>query len=427
MLMKLIDLYSVSNTKKAFDFLFTDKNTLFFSETLTGKVLNKFKNQHLGEFLIFFSLFVVLYQSLFSPELKLASPLFAVTGLLFLDKEKVRLSKPLLWLLGFMLTGLASALFGVLRGLDPTMIFLGVMIFAQFVIYLVAGMSVSKEKTYKFITWLILPISIFGIYQFFTTKITTVLWVSELESISFRAFSILGDPNIFGMVSALGLIASLTLFFANSKKYGIFAPIFFLGVVLSFSRTSWLALLVSAFVLIFVFRKKLLLFVPLLSVAFLFEKVRERILVTFNPEFWHISSLDGRLWIMKNVLHIWKKSPLVGFGPGSYGGEIALRSASPVYFEGIQRGYVAIYYTDSSWLQVVVQTGLLGTIAFAGFFVASFMAFLDSWRLRKNFYFLGGLAAVVFLATAGITSNILEFGSVVIPCSLIIGGSLNEA
>lgn len=130
---------------------------------------------------------------------------------------------------------------------------------------------------------------------------------------------------------------------------------------------------------------------------------------------------------MNNVIYLWEKKPLFGWGPGSYGGITARQNASPVYFEGLQNGYVPIYFTDSQWLQTLAQLGFFGLFALFGFFIAAITNLINLWKEKRDPLLLGGIMIVPFLFVAGLTSNIIEFSTVIIPSCLIIGSALNES
>lgn len=419
--------FDTSITKRVLVFLFKPKTFFLFSETRTGRWLSFYQNQKIGEILLLLSSILVIYQHILPSKILGFAPWLVVLALLLLNKDKLKITKTLLWLVVFYLTTLLSLLLAFIAGLPPKMLFTGLLLWSQFVLFLVAGHMVEKVKALRSIVLIVLPISLYGIYQYFTTDQVTTKWVSEYEEIAFRAFSFVQDPNIFGLLSAIGLISALTLCLAKDKIYGLAFPFFATSVILTFSRTAWLGLAAGLIVVLLLKKMKYLLLAPAFLIFLAIPKVWERVSVLFNERFLLTSSIDGRIWIMNNVIYLWDKKPFFGWGPGSYGGITARQNASPVYFEGLQNGYVPIYFTDSQWLQTLVQVGLFGLISLVGFFIAAFTNLMTLWKEKKDPLLLGGIMIVSFLFVAGLTSNIIEFGTVIIPCSLIIGSSLHES
>jgi len=419
--------YQKSTLKRVLDFLFAPKIFFNFSETLIGKYLTKIYQPEVSVFFAFLACFLVIYQSILPDNLGNLAPFSLIIGILFSDKKKIVINKTIIWYLFFLSVGAISSVFALGEGYDPTMLLLGWLLLAQFGFSIVAGMSIKVGTVLKSILGITLPVIIYGIYQFFTKGIETNTWVSQYEAITARAFSFVENPNIFGLISVIGFLCSIFLFLTGRKKYIYLTPIYLIATGLSFSRTAWLSLGIALFlVIIFKYRKKVW-FLLLGSLIFIIPSVRERIFVIGKPDLINDSSLDGRIWAAKNALFIWQKKPIFGFGPGSYGGFTAQNFASSVYHEGMQKGYVALYFTDGQWTQTIVQTGIIGLFSLIGFFVSLCWNFIDKWRKNKNVFALAGLVFTNIILVAGFTSNILEFGSIIIPTGILIGSALSES
>jgi O-antigen ligase len=420
--------YSDSFSKKIVDYLFGFKSYYPFIKTFWGGLVSKICFPRLSSLLLFLSVISVMYQTVMPQTINKFSPILVILAILLADKSRIIVSKAYLWLIGFYLAISVSAIWGVHSGLDPKMILIGFLIWLQIGLFLVASNPLNIKSATKFLVFAILPISGFGLYQYLSGSTSSALWVSEFETgISFRAFSIMGDPNVYGMLSAIGLTSAIIYGIYKNKNYLLFAPIFGAAVILSFSRTTWLSLVAVFAVVVLLVYPKLIKFSPLTLFVFLVPQIRERVLVVFNSDFLRISSIDGRIWIFNNVMHLFKQSPLVGFGPGSYGGETALKFASQVYHRGIQDGFVPIYYSDSSWLQILVQGGILSIAALIGFFISAIMQIFRTLKVTNDKIYLLGMCGLIFVAVSAVTSNIMEFGPVIIPACLIIGASLNES
>ena len=129
---------------------------------------------------------------------------------------------------------------------------------------------------------------------------------------------------------------------------------------------------------------------------------------------------------MINGLFIFKKYPFIGTGPGSYGGKLALNYTSPVYLEGIQNGYTALYYTDNQYLEILIQGGLLGIFSFGGFVISALVSLVHKYKGNKDLMTLTGLAVFICFLTSGLFANVLEFGAIAVPMAIILGAELGE-
>lgn len=420
--------YQNSKLKEALDFLFAPKIFFDFSETFFGKLLSNLKNEKISEYLLYLSLALTIFQLILPSRLEFLIPVTLITGILLSEKLKIKISKALVWFIIFIILSSLSAVFAIGDGLNPKMIFLGWLIWAEIGLFIVAGQTLGREKLYKLSVVLISIAGIYGISQVLSGSGSSSAGISVYENIAGRASSFVGNPNVFGVLSVIGLSCSLLLWLKEKKNIYIFSSlILFLAVILSFSRTAWLALVISALIFVLIKKRKYLLFAPIGLLLLLIPSVYQRVKVLTNPQYLNDSYLDGRIWAMINGLHVWKNHPLFGSGPGSYGGELAASYASLVYYQGIQQGYVALYFTDNQWLELLVQVGMLGLMAMFGFFISGIWQIIKNWKDTKNDFYLPALFTLVILIVSGFFANILEFGVVVAPAGLIIGSCLNES
>jgi O-antigen ligase len=197
-------------------------------------------------------------------------------------------------------------------------------------------------------------------------------------------------------------------------------------IFFTFSRSAWLGLFIGLLVIFVVFKKKLICAAPLVFLLLLNDKIKTRLTVIFTGTYWFSSSLDGRLWAINNGLYLFEKYPLFGTGPGTYGGKLALNYASPIYLEGIQNGYVPLYFTDNQWLQLLIQSGFFCTVIFVLFILAMFYYLLVRYNKTKNVLNLGILGAFVSFLVAGVFGNVLEFGAIAVPMGIILGAAFDE-
>jgi len=324
---------------------------------------------------------------------------------------------------------LFSFLLGASRGLDFTMLFTGWFLFFQFLIVLLISQTLADKLAFiKRMIFLSLPFSFMGIYQYLSRTKTPQEWVSASEDITTRAFGFFGSPNVLGAVAVILIFLTGAIYLKERKKIylaGFLINIFVLFV--TFSRSAWIAFFIGLLVFVYIKNRKAflrsVLFVPLI---FGVSAIRDRIMTSFSTNYIYDSLLDGRLWSLNNGIYLFKKYFLFGTGPGSYGGLTALRYASPVYLEGMQRGYTALYFTDNQWIQILVTGGLIGTLLFSLFFISSLVLILKKFKQKNDIMHLAGACILISFAVMGMFSNVLEFGAVAVPTAIILGVVLND-
>jgi len=345
---------------------------------------------------------------------------------LFADKSRIKIWKFHFWYLLFLITALISGFLGLHHGLDGRMIFIGWLLFAQFGLALISAQTVKSKTIFlKVILFSSLPLAAVGLYQFFTKVPTSAQWLSPGESLT-RVFAFFGSPNVFGVIMAVAAIVSVAVYIKEKQLYWLFPVFLFLpALILTYSRSAWLGLFLAALYFLLIYNFKLVALLPLSLLLLFVPQIRSRLNIVFSTNYINDSSLDGRLWSFQNGLYIFKKHWLLGTGPGTYGGKTAVANASPVYLEGLQNGYTALYYTDNQFLEVLVQTGLFGIVFFVGFLLSVFSE-LTKKALQKDIMSLAAGAVVLVFVVTGIFGNVLEFGAVSLPTALIIGACVYE-
>lgn len=377
----------------------------------------KLKNTPISFFLVLLAIISTWYE----PVIKKIFPfafsdalpiIFLFAGLLLSDFKGLRIYKLHFWYLAFLFLSLVSgflAVFGSRAQLNAVLYFI---LLAQFLIALLVGQIQNSKKIINGSIILGIPILVFGLWQFFSGK--AVYFTSSLESIHARASATFTSPNVFGMFSAILFLVSLFQYQKLKEKiYLVLSFLFLLGAVASLSRTAWLALVLGSFPLIRPSKLKI-------GNLGIFSSTKSRVEALFNGEYWFNASIDGRIWSLKNSLHILKQYPILGTGPGTYGGRFAEIYSSPVYFLGMQNGYVALLTTDNQYLAILVQLGILGFLFFAGFWLAIMFQVI----FLKNRYRHFALAILISFAIMMLTSNALEFTAISVPTGILLGLSL---
>ena len=416
---------------KIWSFLFSDKKKWPVSETLIGKAFQRLYVPYLTEILIVLSLVIYWYEGLFvkywtSFPADWLGLLCLIAALLFADKKKIILGKSHLYLLVFFLIIAISGLLATADGLDSMMVFKGFLLILQFGIVLLAGSGLRKSIT-KTVIWIGAPLALIGIFQFMTHMPSSSLWLSPGEKLT-RVFAFFGSPNVFGILMAMVALLSLGQFIKEKKyMYLAVSVTCLISTGFSFSRSAWLGLTLGLIVCLVIYNYKYVVYLPLLALGLLIPQVRNRLFLSISQNYIFDSTLDGRIWALQNGLYIFQKHPLLGTGPGSYGGKLALNYASPTYLEGVQSGYTALYFTDNQYLQILVQSGIIGFLSFVGFIVASFSSLVRKYLVKKDIMTLATVGTFTCFLVSGLFANVLEFGAIAIPMGLIIGMELGES
>jgi O-antigen ligase len=275
-----------------------------------------------------------------------------------------------------------------------------------------------------------------------------------------RLASIFGDPNVFGafLVAAAPFVLLMATRLPTPRlrrTAGVIAFILILALWVSFSRGAWLALIVGAgAVLAIVDRRALLLGLCICAVSFGTAVVMPRDLlvqrtggtganVEERPELIdstvdRIGTIgvggDLRTLFVLNAIAILRDHPLLGVGPGRYGGAVADNYGTPVYerYETDALFSNPLQRTvDNFWLHILVEMGIVGFILFLGSAMLAGLRILGEARHAHGWrrILLGGIAAATAgLAVSSVTTMLLEANSIGFPFWFLLGlGSLVAA
>ncbi len=198
-----------------------------------------------------------------------------------------------------------------------------------------------------------------GTYQYLTGAEMLGNWVDSSETITTRAYSIVGGPNALASVLVLGIPIAIGLFIAEKdiikKIILLFSALFMgTGLIFTFSRGAWIATFLAV-ILLFIFVGKRLL-VPiitlLLAVVLLVDNVWNRISMLFTKEYVSKASEGGRIYRWTTGITEWSESKVFGLGIGRYGGAVATNHG------------LAPFYMDNYYLKTLTESGLVGLISF---------------------------------------------------------------
>lgn len=308
---------------------------------------------------------------------------------------KLSLFKPIL---SFIFLGLVSLVFS-LRFFAKKEIFVGGLYLLRWITYsLVYFLSFEAVKLFG--KELIIKISILmgfilaflGFFQLLVFPDFSFMTSLGWDPHYYRLLSTFFDPNFCGgfFVMTLSLLVSLYLF-TPKKVFLLLCLIIYSALLLTYSRSSYFAFLLSMFV-IGILKERKVFFVALLA-FFLSFQINPRIKTRVEGAIVVDESASHRQTSWQNALVVIKKHPLFGIGFNNY------RYAQLKYglVEPANKGGHAGAGVDSSLLFVWATTGIFGLIAY--FWLLGKSACLSYFKAGKNplsLAFLSSLAGLLF-------------------------------
>lgn len=259
-----------------------------------------------------------------------------------------------------------------------------------------------------------------------------------------RIYGLLGNPNSMGLFMAVSIVASLVLLRTTSKRVWYIPLALSVGTfLLSFSRGSWIAIVIAVIVYLALARKKgmlkqviigvaagyVLVFLPInfadgFIVSNFGDQIEQRAIEinkgstlggrfgsSFNEETLSRSANTGRLFFVKKGIEVLKDYPMIGTGFATFGDSAALVYSSPIYekygLKGIYDYMGRDFYSDNQYIQVIAQTGVIGTIVFAVFLLHMLYSI---WTMRETHKDIAQItfAFWLFICIAGVFYNIWE-------------------
>lgn len=243
-----------------------------------------------------------------------------------------------------------------------------------------------------------------------------------------RLGSIFGDPNVFGAflvtITPFALLIVTTI--RNRRVKAIAAAVAFLLVLalwLSFSRGSWIAVILGVGTILALVDRRavaigLLACVVTFGVAVAMPRdllepqdagARPELIDSTIDRFGTIGGRgDLRTLFVLNALPIAREHPVLGVGPGRFGGAVADNLGTPIYEAyGTDRLFTNPLQrtVDNFWLHILVESGIVGFLALVAAALIPGLAVLHAARRAAGWrrVLLGGVAA----ATAGIVVSSL--------------------
>jgi O-antigen ligase len=271
---------------------------------------------------------------------------------------------------------------------------------------------------------------------------------------AYRLASIFGDPNVFAaLISAAApfVIVGAVRFRRPRDRWLSAAAAFLLMLAMwvSFSRGGWAGMLVGFSVgALLLDRRVLLVGLAVIAIAFGAAVVMPRDLVgsalgeqrpdLIGSTITRVGTIgnqkDLRTLFILNGIPIVADHPFLGVGPGRYGGSVANIFGTPVYAEY----RTTLLFSDPSqttvddfWLHLLVESGVLGFLAFVGMILTVLVPILRATvheTGRRRVVLTGIAIATLALSVNSVSTMLLEANSVAFVFWFLLGiGSLVAA
>ncbi|WP_057911971.1 O-antigen ligase family protein [Peribacillus muralis] len=349
------------------------------------------------------------------------------------------------WL--FCLIGTMAALItGV--GILPILFELRALLITFLLLYIIGELNLERKDIFLFLKATLvftIILCLHGLIEKIFSRTILLPHEWEMWNLSsanrMRIYGASANPNVFALYLSIQLFFSFFLYRSLKKsKFLVFlASILIFGtLLLTYSRGTMIAFGLAALVFVLWTKNKsfliyslgafglglLLVYYP---VIFASSKVElsaavplDNLMIGSNPTSDHEQALSsrfsemfsdkilhqstewGRLYVVFKGVEIFKDHPVIGTGLATFGDSATLSFPSPIYGE-YKIG--ERMYTDNQYIQILVQTGLLGFGAVLTFILLAFRKIKASGH--GTFAAFTGCLLLAAL-TAGLFYNILE-------------------
>lgn len=173
--------------------------------------------------------------------------------------------------LTYLMIGVFSILFS-LSFFDPNQIVTGIMYFVRLTSYILLFFFVrerykqepEKETIYRNLLIINFVVIVFGLIQYFFIPDLRYLREFGWDDHYFRLVSTYLDPAFTGIIFLIGLILSVNLYLQRGQgKYFLLSTLNVLVIALTYSRATYLSLLLSFVFLFWVTKRKIVLLFPI--------------------------------------------------------------------------------------------------------------------------------------------------------------------
>jgi O-antigen ligase len=218
-----------------------------------------------------------------------------------------------------------------------------------------------------------------------------------------RIAGFMGQVMTQGGLLLLFCCMALCMFLFSRNKIRYFWGAGFLlslfALILSITRNAWIGLVIASCLILFLYKPKTLIVVPLVIFLFYFaspQKIKNRALSSFNPT--HRRNI-GRIESLRAGIKIIKDYPLFGTGPDTV--EMVFKNPKYELSEKAQN----IVHLHNNIIQTAAERGIPTLIAWIVFMVLAFTSLLNLLKNKDPTlrpFAVAGLGVLVALFTAGL-------------------------
>lgn len=306
---------------------------------------------------------------------------------------------------------IAACILAVVTAVDPGYSVKSLKKLLQILIFFWAVNSIKDEKERDFLVLLLVVAgcvaALYGIYQGLLTPVTMG---SELE----KGVRVEGTMSIYmtfaGILMLAGLVTLGRFLLRKPRENWLGGAVFLIIIclLLTLTRQAWLGFLTGLVFLVFVWKIRLLWGIPaLLALALLVSPVgvKERIHSMVDLTDW---TLQSRLALWQGGWQVLKDYPLTGCGFRCMD-LVAVNYPDPT-------GYIKKYRgMHNNFVQLAVDTGLLGLTAWISIWACYFMALFKRTRApaenSSSSWVIHGSAAAILGFLAGGTFEVNFYDS----------------
>ncbi|NSW89402.1 MAG: O-antigen ligase family protein [Firmicutes bacterium] len=238
-----------------------------------------------------------------------------------------------------------------------------------------------------------------------------------------RVYSTMENPNNLGQVLIMLIPFYVAIILASNsfiKRFIIFGmglpPL--VALILTYSRSSWIGFVVAFFVFVLLINWRLVplfVFAGFAMVPFLPRTVYNRILTIWDPR---DSSVSYRFLIYKTIQPVFEDYWLTGTGLGS-----------DVFMKVVQNyplhTRVIPPHTHNLYIQVWIETGLIGALSFIGFLISTVKKGIKTIKMQSDKYIkyniIAGISSLAGILTVGAAEYVWYYPRVMVIFWVVIG------
>ena len=261
----------------------------------------------------------------------------------------------------------------------------------------------------------VLGMGLYGIYQRMVVGVEVNLSYVDLTynaDMPGRVYSVFDNPNAFGEVLVLLLPLAAALVVCARRWWGKLTALAVfcvggIGLAMTYSRAGWVGLAAAMVLFVLMWNAKLVPLFALLGVAavpFLPETVFHRILTITN---FSDTSTSSRFPLYTATVAGLKKSPILGAGLGTD----AVRQF--IKINELYHAKAPYVHAHNTYLQVWIETGLLGILSFAGGLLWTLKASVRAIRRKAShetrLITIGGASALAGSMVCGLADYLWNY------------------